>query len=569
MLGSHPISAVLGAEVSAHSDTANLRAYLKGLTDVGLAVLFCKPGTKEPLDLRTKKQIEDDDAAWQDETGIPNAEHPGGVHLATNDLSRLRSYVTRFRKTFGDGNPDKKTGEVKPIAPVTLAIEVEKSGVIVIDTDTEAQRAACCAWMAELSGNRNMAWCTPTVTTPGVQGPDGVWKHRGGGHFYFATDGIELPAGAGKMTVTHGDEKFDVFWRNRYVLIPPSERKEGRYERIGAVMSLSKHMWLHNAISTHIESVAARVFDGMSGLDDESRETLLDWYNSTSWASILEPAGWELTGTDTSCGCEVWGRPGGRSSDKSATAHNPGCSRYPDSPDPPIHFWSSMPGSDIESKLFDVGNRETLSKLQLKAALEYHGSDADAMRDIDGLIKGGETEVIIRPDLPFGISTGRFVHSTADEVMPNLNAPVTVDTPTPAPAYAESVNVTPQPAQGAQYGGTDAGTETPVSAYGWVNVPEATLNDIDYSKNTSIAAPSSTKSMAETPPVSGTHTGTAPITDARTEDGTNSGTEHVEIRYVAPYEKQELVDEVTHAVISGLAPMLTDIICRLDKLGRG
>lgn len=417
MLGSHPISAILGARISATSPTEDLRAFVKGLTDVGLYVLLCKPGTKEPLDIRTPKQKQADNEAFAEATGMPGAEHPGGFHLATNDAARLRLYLNRFRKLHGNGGVDDDGGAI-PVAPVTFAIDVGRSGVIVVDCDTQAQRDAFCAWMVERSGNPHLMHALPTVLSPGVHnGTD--WVHRDGGHYYFAVNGRDLPKSTGKMNVKHNGESFDVFWNNRYVLIPPSERKEGKYERIGPVMSLDENPWLVSAIEEYVERSASRreESDRDSEFPPEVQEGLIAWYSRTPWSELLIPAGWELTGKDTSCGCEVWGRPGGRSNDKSATAHVLGCTRseFSYSPDPPIHFWSSTPGREIERKLDDVNSRDrTLSKLQLFAALSFDGEDSEAMRAIPELPKL-TSHVEFRAEWPFGMSTARLVFDGVDD----------------------------------------------------------------------------------------------------------------------------------------------------------
>jgi len=156
VLGSHPVSAVLGASVSATSDTPAINSYLKALTDAGMSVILCKPGTKEPADYRTKKQREDDNTAFAVETMTEGAVAPAGAYLATADTTRLRSYVRHYRKEAGEN------------APVTLAVNIGMSGLMVVDTDTAAQKQAFCDWAAELSGVQEMRSLLPTVLSPGV-----------------------------------------------------------------------------------------------------------------------------------------------------------------------------------------------------------------------------------------------------------------------------------------------------------------------------------------------------------------------------------------------------------------
>lgn len=416
MLGSHPISAILGADIAADSETSSLRAYVKALTDVGLSVLVCEQGTKIPADYRTPKQKEEDLDTYRRELEVPDGTDigspRGGIYLATNNEARLRSYVTKFRKdTFAARTAPlttelkalekvgKKSGftaetaarveEIKTIidntpnnAPMNLAVEVGNSNLIVVDCDTAAQVRAFCNWWASKSGDPLVAHALPTVLSPGVC-ENGVWKHKDGGHYYFTVDGYDLPKIAGKMTVEHEGETFDVFWRNRYVLIPPSVRPEGPYRRVGPVLSLSDHLWLEQEIHRYCAAKKLRP-TAAEGMSDAHRSTFLEWYAHTSWSDLLVPHGWEWTGTDTACQCPIWGRPGGRSSDKSATAHEPGCARSEYNPDdPPIHFWTSAPGKEISDMLSSIGaGVTTMSKLQLFAALEHEGDVGSALNTI-------------------------------------------------------------------------------------------------------------------------------------------------------------------------------------------
>src|SRR5690606_418681 len=277
------------------------------------------------------------------------------------------------------------------------------------------QRLAFGDWMAKLSGRPELSFTTPTVLSPGVF-RDGQWIHRDGGHYYFAVGDVALPENMGNIKVEHNGEKFDIFWDDRYVLIPPSERAEGKYDRVGPVLNRSDNLWLKTFIDNHAEEKAARhAARAEESLPPEVRQGLIEWYSNVTWASLLEPHGWERTGDDKACGCEQWGRPG-RSHDKSATAHIPGCTRteYLDSPDPPIHFWTSFPGREIEDKLSEVGGN-TLSKLQLYAALEHGGHDFLAMNTITELPARISVTVIEIGGVKVGASTGSLVYEFEDD----------------------------------------------------------------------------------------------------------------------------------------------------------
>lgn len=555
MLGSHPISAILGADVHATDDTAVIRSYIKGLTDVGLYVLLIAAGSKVPADYRTVKQISDDNEVWRAETGNPESDAPGGIHLATNDMVRLRSYVTRYRKDKRTPRIAPYVDELKPLekrltvaekkataarevllqerrrelidvqsvdeakvalmntwdlcssgelnalpevrefeelksvlsprvnelnnlidavpddAPVNLAIDVGRSGLIVVDCDTAEQRHAFCDWWASKSGINEARFAQPTVLSPG-QRKNGVWVHRDGGHFYFTTDGIDLPLSTGKMTVHHNGEQFDVFWRDRYVLIPPSTRSEGTYHRLGPVLGLRQNEWLYREILAW-EEESKRPERDHDGLDEETSDALKEWWKHTSWAAILVPHGWELTGTDRSCGCQVWGHPNGRSNDKSATAHEPGCSstRY-NAEDPPIHFWTSNPGLNIANKLSDVSRfATTLSKLQLYAALNFGGDDGLAMSHIPEL-RASQSRVVFPQDKPFGMSL--LVSGDSDEDDPPVDHAATkyvVESyATPAPSQQTPV-MAPPPTAPSAYTTRVTGTGSVKSPYTLEQLP--------------------------------------------------------------------------------------------------
>lgn len=339
--------------------------------------------------------------------------------LADHDRARIRS----LEKQLEFPHPN-------------LAVSVGPSNVVVVDCDTSDEVVAFQRWAAKMSGDNAWLRTKPTVSTPGVLGEGGQWKHKNGGHFWFvlpreidtsrpsdaeAEQGSPEPveeyvdtravlysdtsAGTAKTpaqmkpipetiaaTLTVRDEenpdvKFDIFVNKHYVMIPPSTRPEGKYLATGPSHDMPD--WLYNYIlNTGIqraeEAEARRQWrEGRGALPESVAEDIVRWYEQTSWEEILGPAGWNTTGTD-SCGCPIWQRPGGASY-KSATAHQPGCTQHPGSNDPPIHFWTSEPGPEITAKLLSLGTAPgagsgSLSKLQLAAALYFDGDDGQAMR---------------------------------------------------------------------------------------------------------------------------------------------------------------------------------------------
>lgn len=308
-----------------------------------------------------------------------------------------------------------------------LAVNVGDSNVVVVDCDTADQVQLFQQWAAYMSGDESWLRTAPTVSSPGVY-RDGQWVHRDGGHYWFtiptspdkafapqvsdddtrrkvtgtstssATDPASrvLPSSYGHVrpisekdattvTVSRDDGlSFDIFVNKHYVLVPPSRRDEGEYTAMGPSQDLPQ--WLFDYIMGDAmrrrEERAAKERDRATraGLSNDENDALDSWYNSVSWEDLLIPHGWTLTGTDQSCGCPTFGRPG-YSSPKSATAHVPGCTHHT-SDDPPIHFWSTAIDSNLESKIGEVGDasNRTLSKLQLFAALEHDGKDSGALR---------------------------------------------------------------------------------------------------------------------------------------------------------------------------------------------
>lgn len=421
MLGSHPLSAVLGADVSATSPTQTLRAYVKGLTDNGLHLLLCEPYTKFPADYRTPAQKSADAEAERrekEEDGVTSQAAPsadtakeqkarGGVHMATNDVARLRQYLTRARKA--DEN-----------LPINLAFEVGRSNILVVDCDTAEQREAFCDWFAQLIGDERLRYTIPTVLSPGEY-RDGTWFHRDGGHYYFDASEVDLPHGSGKMSVNHNGHVFDMFWRNRYILIPPSIRKEGAYSRVGPVLTLKDYPQLVQLILNAGAEQEARLASRRdSYMSPEMKEAIKDWYPTMSWEEILLPVGYR-SGRPDACGCPTFMRPGG-SHEKSVTCHVPGCDndKY-NHDDPPAHFWTTNPEPSIREMIENSGGSGTLSKLQLLAALHFDG-DTTAAMDSAGILP--QHAVVSVGDGMFGMSAQVMGNGTVVNAMDGAAEPL-------------------------------------------------------------------------------------------------------------------------------------------------
>jgi hypothetical protein len=366
MLGGSPITAVLGSAPPADAETARLKSFAKAATEAGLALMLIAPGTKEPVDVRTPQQRKKDDVAAQEaarEAGRPDwikARSMAGCYLATTDGALIAKYIDRYRKLYPD-------------SAVNFAIEVGRSRMVVIDADTADQVQA---FLADQNITQPVP---PTVQTPGARNAAGEWVHADGGHFYFTLpEGVEIPGGSGSYTAPGG---WVAMWRDRYVLIPPSVRPEGPYILTGREYPITEP--LLNRITEHANIRAARHAEREAGDGgDDLAEGIDAWAESVSWADILAPAGWTLSGRTDRCGCEVWTAPGPHESPKSATTHDTGCElgRYT-AVNAPMHVWTYSPGPEFEQWIAAHGT-STITKLQAAAIVSYGGDVGTACAEI-------------------------------------------------------------------------------------------------------------------------------------------------------------------------------------------
>lgn len=398
MLGSTPLTAILGAAPDPR-DIDAMRHYIGALCDNGIAVLLCYPGTKRPFDgrtLRAKKaadKVAQEAARTAGRPGWQNAKAPSGLALATTDkkpILRKGGYLDEYVKSFGcdscfdDGGRGPADGDharCEPVA-INLAIEVGASRLIVVDCDTDAQREN---FLSVSSAPEDMP---PTVISPGSLGPDGTWVHEpGNGHYYFTVpEGWHLPTTVGSMT-WGGEDGFAVLWSRRYILIPPSVRREGAYELVGRDYEAPE--WLIDAINEHSEAKVSRYVDNTVARTDDLSTSIDAWADKVAWADILEPLGWTLAARPDNCGCDVWTAPGVHSSPKSATAHDAGCGLHRYTPtNCPLKIWTDNPGEPFASYISETGHT-ALSKLQAVAWAEHGGNIGKAM-DALGLAGGGD-----------------------------------------------------------------------------------------------------------------------------------------------------------------------------------
>ena len=425
MLGSTKLTALLGSAPDATADNAVLKAYTKTLqNDAGLALFLVVPDGKVPADCRTtqakNKAIKEAEAA-----GEPK---PTGLHMATHNATHLGRWIDKYRK---DRDPD---------TPVNMALEVGRSRLVVIDVDTVAELDAFRQTWAERSGDPALAWVAPTVSSPGVQDPDtGEWVHRGGGHFYLRLpEGLELPPET-PSTLTYGEagSQWVARIKDAYVLIPPSQRKEGTYWVSGTDHAIPD--WLLADILGNAEARgqrrAERAERAAKALASGDVDEITAWTQATPWDDILEAAGWTPAGRADGCTCDIWTRPGNNPSPKSATAHNSGCSDPRMNPDsPPIHIWSD----NVEGGLADwvAAHGKTLSKLQFIAAVHHGGDIVKAMESV-GITPEGENS-----SHGEAVSSDDLASQVADVGSPSSLAADLLEDPEPV-AGLESVTLNP------------------------------------------------------------------------------------------------------------------------------
>lgn len=413
------LTALLG-DVPKADDHDGVRGYLHGLAALGCAPLLVYPASKKPADVRTPQKRSAEDKAAREAARA--AGHPApqavksqaGVHLATADPTVLDAYLDRYVETFG--------GAVE----VNVAVSLGRSRLVVVDCDTTAQVAA---FLADAEADPDTA---PTVRTPGMVGPDGVTLvHRDGGHFYFAVpDGVELPPGPPGAMKVGGDDDYSVMWGvGNYVLTPPSVRPEGVYVATGENV-YEVPDWLAETIAAHGRTYADHARRSLDRADTAA-EPVARWGAAVPWAAILEPAEWMPVGKADGCGCPMWTAPGVHGNPKSATAHEAGCARWVDAPDPPLHVWTDNPGDPWAARIAATG-KPTFSKLQAVALLHYDGKEGAAMdalgidlTDGDAMVPPGEELPATSGAPPHGTTPGRTAPTTGPRNCPRRSGPRT------------------------------------------------------------------------------------------------------------------------------------------------
>jgi hypothetical protein len=337
------------------TDADTLRAYVHSLLDAGLPL----------LPLRT-------DSGYQKAPAVP-----GGFNAATVDT-----------RTWDDWIADRagRTPVGQPLLGIGMRVGTR---VIVADIDNPEERTAFDAFRSHL-GITDEVPDTPTVTTPGTTAADGNPVHHGGGHWWFHSPLGTVPRGlhgtvrvdaAGRVDEAAEGPTFALMLTTAFVVIPPTTRDDGPYRLTGVVHDVPDALstWMRETADavTGAADAAARAKAARRLRPRTEREAALDsaiedWEDRTSWADLLTPLGWTVSGHDT-CGCEQWLRPGSTST-KSVTAHE--CSRgtY-------LQVWTDNAGN------VGLHKGDSLSKMQTSAAVA-HGGDVRAALTAAGVDTG-------------------------------------------------------------------------------------------------------------------------------------------------------------------------------------
>jgi hypothetical protein len=431
------ISTVLGSAPEPTAELVRLKSFARACCQAGLYLMLIEPGTKTPVDMRSDRQRREEDGVAKDAARMEGradwdrVKSKGGVYLATDDPIKISRYLDRYRKTYGAE------------AAVNFAIDVGRSGLIVVDCDTREQVQQFLAYVADANGlppGEDAPDIPPTVKTPGQVDSEGTWAHKDGGHFYFRASGPQ-PERSGSITMPGG---WVILWANRYVLIPPSVRPEGRYRLVG--QDYPAPDWLEEIIEQKVLQLTQRRLDALENTD--LSDAVNQWAAETSWDDLLAPAGWALTARQDNCGCDIWTAPGDHASPKSATAHDTQCSLGRYTPDnAPLHIWTDYPGEELEQWMATRGGK-TLSRLQVAAVLEYGGDVGKAMRSMN-----------VMPAATASLSFGADISRELGAGMGNLDDQLIHD---PEPPEEEVAAPDPFLSPGSAAGTTEE-TATPVA----------------------------------------------------------------------------------------------------------
>lgn len=388
MISESSFAAVFGAAVPGGEDPLmNLARYA---IRAGFAIVPCLPGTKRPMCTLPQRDVKRADNEAQERARAAGkrrwdlVRHECGLKHAITDEKDSDRIIRRLVRDHGR---------------INLGVELGASRVVVVDVDTDAEKEAFAASWLTATGEPLPYGMT--VASPGVMAADGAWKHKNGGHYWFALPpNLVLPGDEGAMKHPSG---WIAMWAGRQVLVPPSVREEGPYLLTGDIHPAPE--WLLGQIVDYIieRRSRARAQEGRraAGGSGFTGEAHIDgWSVAVTWAELLEPDGWFDTGIVDSCGCGIWTAPGVHASYKSATAHDVGCSEYDDAPGHcPLHVWTDNPPEFLINTAF---GDKTFTKIQYVALRDHGGNVALACR-AEGISREA-TPLVALPGVPTAVA---------------------------------------------------------------------------------------------------------------------------------------------------------------------
>jgi len=362
VIGVDTFASVFGG-APAHTE-AHYTEHLRAVIRAGYSPVLCKPGGKETACIlsaaqakKADREAQQRELAMNPAARVDRIRHACGMKHVIDDAAKVGPIVKRFLEVHGGLN---------------VALHLGRSRMLVVDVDTPDERAAFeRSWFDNLSGAQHPGNHPPpgiTVESPGSQDPvTGQWLHWGGGHWWMPLpEDYMLPPGK----VLKGPGGWAAMYGESYALVPPASRREGPYRLVGG--TTPPPVWLLNAITEagRIRGTVAIDRQGIAGGPIDK------WSAVTTWASLLEPAGWTETSMTEVCGCPIWTAPGDHASPKSATAHDLACARFDVSEGwGPLKIWTDHPPGGLPPS-------GAVTKLQFVAATSYGGSDKQAIKGL-------------------------------------------------------------------------------------------------------------------------------------------------------------------------------------------
>jgi hypothetical protein len=352
-------------------ETSDLVGIAKAACNEGYAVIPIRPMGKEAMCTLTERQARAADqmaanAAREAGKGHwERARHDCGLTHAITDPKDAERVFRRLVTKHPDLN---------------IALELSHSRLICVDSDNLDEVASFTALWAQRDGIPELASAAPTVRSPGKVNPEGTWVHKDGGHFWFLLPGgvefIDSPI-ATSMPIGAHEAKAQVKFSRSYVLVPPSVREEGPYVMASDISPAPQ--WLIDELYLHVEEFMVRRDRQLEPRD--GTDSIDVWSSVVTWEELLLGDGWTTQGRPDNCGCTIWTRPGDWSSPKSATAHEPGCTRWDtDSVGHGfLHIWTDSPPAFLADYIA-ARHTKSLSKLQYIAWRDFGGNDSEAMR---------------------------------------------------------------------------------------------------------------------------------------------------------------------------------------------